>query len=145
MPGILQEKFQVDNPQQRNDDAEGRGWTSDKSARAKKNTPGREGREGGDPGSRAMNNAVGFNSLPPGTDLEDQEMTDQRRFDTVMSGASDVSRDFNAEAVAKGFQRKAMRPTDDEYSNAHVDAFYDEIKVDGDVGFVERNNVLDRL
>lgn len=145
MPGILQEKFQVDNAQQANDDAEGRGWTNDKSARAKKNTPGREGLPGGDPSSRPMNNAVLFNSLPPGMDIEDQEMTDQRRFGTVMSGASDVSLDFNAEAVEKGYTRRSMRATDDEYSNAHVDAFYDEIKVEGDVGFTERNNVLDRL
>jgi hypothetical protein len=38
-----------------------------------------------------------------------------------------------------------MRATDDEYSNAHVDAFYAEMDVDGEVGFVERNNTLDRM
>lgn len=144
MPGILQEKFQVDNAQVANDDGEG-GWVSAKSARAKKGMPGREGNSGGDPDSRTMNNAVEFASLPPGMDVEDQEVTDQRQFGTVMSGASDVSKDWNAEAQAKGFTRKPMRATDDEYSNAHVDAFYDEVKVDGEVGFTERNNVLDRI
>jgi hypothetical protein len=146
VPGILQEKFQVDNPQQRNDDAQS-GWVNDKSARAKKNPPNsmREGRPGGDYDSRYMGNAVQYASLPPGMDIEDQEMTDQRRFTICMGGESDVSADWNAEAVKNGFKRKPMRATDDEYSNAHVDAFYDEIKVDGDVGFTERNNVLDRM
>lgn len=144
MAGILQEKFQVDNPQQPNDDGRN-GWVDAKSARAKKELPGREGRAGGDPESRAMNNAVAFNSLPPGTDIEDQEHSDQRSMPLVMSGTSDVSKDFSAEAVRRGFTPRHMRATDDEYSNAHVDAFYDEIKVDGNIGFVERNNVLDRL
>jgi len=144
MPGILQEKFQVDYPQQGNDD-EHSGWISDKSARTKKGTPGREGRAGGDPASKHINNAVNFASLPPGTDVEDQEMTDQRALKMTMGGESDQSQDWNAEAVSKGFSRKTMRATDDEYSNAHVDAFYDEISVEGEVGFVERNNVLDRL
>lgn len=144
MPGILQEKFQVDYPQQSNDD-EHSGWITDKQARAKKGVPGREGREGGDPTSQRLNNAVMYQGLPPGMDIEDQEMTDQRQFATVMSGQSDVSQDWNTEAQRTGFTRKPMRATDDEYSNAHVDAFYDEIKVDGEVGFAERNNVLDRL
>ena len=144
MVGILQEKFQHDYPQQRNDDASS-GWQTDSSARVKKNTPGREGAHGGDGGIRFVNDAVMFNSLPPGMDIEDQEMTDQRQFPIVMSGASDVSRDWNPEAVARGFQKKPMRATDDEYSNAHVDAFYAEMDVDGEVGFVERNNTLDRM
>lgn len=144
MPGILQEKFQVDYPQQGNDD-EHSGWISDKSARTKKGTPGREGRAGGDPASKHMDNAVNYASLPPGMDIEDQEMTDQRQMRTTMGGESDVSKDWNAAAVKQGFSRKTMRATDDEYSKAHVDAFYDEINVDGDVGFAERNNVLDRL
>lgn len=142
--GILQEKFQVDYPLQSNDDAQN-GWVSDKAARAKKGTPGREGRAGGDKASKTMTNALMVNSLPPGTDAEDQELSDQRRFKTVMSGETDVSKDWNAGAVKKGYTRKGMRATDDEYSNEHVDAFYEEITVDGDTGFTERNNMLDRL
>jgi len=145
MPGILQEKFQVDNRQQSNDDAEDRGWISDKAARAKKNMPGREGLPGGDRESREMNNAIQFGSLPPGTDIEDQEVTDQRRVKIVMSGQTDISKDWNEQAQKTGFTKRPIRATDDEYSNAHVDAFYDEIKVDGEVGFAERNNVLDRM
>ena len=144
MPGIMQEKFQVDFPDNRNDDASS-GWLPDRAARVKKNTPGREGAPGGDGASRFMDNAVQYNSLPPGMDIEDQEMTDQREFGMVMGGETDVSQDWNAEALRRGFARKRMRPTDDEYTKAHQDAFYDEIDVDGDVGFAERNNMLDRL
>ena len=144
MPGILQEKFQVDNPQNPNDDAQS-GWIPDRAARVKKNTPGREGAPGGDSDSRFINNAVFYNGLPPGMDIEDQEMTDQRKFGMVMGGESDVSKDWNQEAVRTGFTRKKMNATDDEYTKAHVDAFYDEINVDGDIGFAERNNMLDRL
>ena len=146
MPGILQEKFQVDYPQQGNDDAQS-GWLPDKAARAKKSPPNamREGASGGDYDSRYMGNAVGFNSTPPGMDIEDQEMSDQRKFKTTMGGESDQSRDWNPEAVKKGYTRKPMRATDDEYTKAHQDAFYDEMEVDGDIGFAERNNMLDRL
>jgi hypothetical protein len=145
MPGILQEKFQVDNPQERNDDNEDRGWIADRAARVKKNTPGREGRSGGDSSSRWMDNAVNYNGLPPGMDIEDQEMTDQRVFPFSMGGATDVSKDYTPKAEKVGFNRLPMRATDDEYSKAHVDAFYDEIDVDGEIGFTERNNMLDRL
>lgn len=141
MPGILQEKFQVDNPQQSNDDAAGRGWVSDKSAIVKKGIPGAKRGSGPDP----SNNALLHMSLPPGMDMESQETSDQRQFATVMSGASDVSKDYNPESSKKGFKRLPMRATDDEYTKAHQDAFYDEMNVDGDIGFAERNNMLDRL
>jgi hypothetical protein len=140
MPGILQEKFQVDYPQQGNDDAHS-GWKTDHSARTKKGTPGSERHAGPD----RSTNAVELASLPPGMDLEDQEQSDQRQFKTTMGGESDVSRDWNAQAVEKGYKRLPMRATDDEYTKAHQDAFYDEMEVDGDIGFAERNNMLDRL
>jgi len=140
VPGILQEKYQVDYPDNRNDDAS-TGWVTDQSARVKKGMPGSENHSGPD----ASTNAAFQTSLPPGTDIEDQEQTDQRKFPMVMGGETDVSRDWNADAVRHGFQRKRMSPTEDEYTKAHQDAFYDEIRVEGDVGFVERNNVLDRL
>jgi hypothetical protein len=145
MPGILQEKFQVDNPQEANDDNEERGWIPDREARVKKLMPGREGYIGGDAESTYMNNAVLFNSLPPGMDLEDQEVTDQREFKFSMGGETDISSHYTRESEKTGFMRLQMRATDDEYSKAHVDAFYDEIDVDGNIGFTERNNMLDRL
>jgi hypothetical protein len=139
MSGIIQEKFQYDYPGNANDDSHG-GWVSDKSARVKKGAPGREGRAGGDPATQKMNNAVFYGSLPPGMDIEDQEMTDQRVMKMTMSGESDVSQDWNAGAIKNGFTKREMRPTDDQYTREHDDAFYDDVG-----GFVERNNMLDRL
>lgn len=127
MPGILQEKFQVDEPPNANDDAHS-GWVSDSSARTKKGVSGQD-------------SVV----LPPGMNIERQRLPPRAPMPMTMGGESDVSGDYNREAVAKGFTRKQMRPTDDEYTKAHQDAFYDEITVDGDTGFAERNNMLDRL
>lgn len=146
--GIVQEKFQVTIPHESMTENT---WVDDKSARVKKGTPGREGRSGGDYDSKSMDNAVNYNSLPPGMDLEDQEMSDQRKCNYSLSGgfpegknAGDVTQDISAMAFKKGFTQHDMRPTDDQYTREHNDAFYDEIKVDGVTGFVERNNVLDR-
>lgn len=141
--GIVQEKFQITQSQNHND--EERGWVTDRSVRVKKGLPGREGLPGGDPESKLAGKALMFNGTPPGTDIEDQELTDQRRFPMTMSGESDVSHDYSAQSMKSGFTRKSCCPTDDEYSNAHTDAFYDSVKVDGVEGFVERNNMLDRL
>lgn len=127
MPGILQEKFQVDNAPNANDDAHS-GWASDASARTHKGVSGQD--------------SV---TLPPGMDIANQRVSDQRPMPLSMGGETDVSADWNPEAVRKGFKRLPMRATDDEYSNAHVDAFYDEMTVDGETGFTERNNMLDRL
>lgn len=91
-----------------------------------------------------MDNAVFYGSLPPGSDLEDQELTDQRKMPFVMGGQTDVSKDWNPEAVQHGYKHLSLRPTDDMYTREHNDAFYDEVKVDGVVGFLERNNMLDR-
>jgi hypothetical protein len=126
MPGIMQEKFQVDYPQAR-DDAEA-GWASDASARTAK-------------GVKGTNRLP----LPPGMNIQDQPNSDQPSFAMTTGGESDVSKDVNPESMRRGVKRLPMRATDDEYSNAHVDAFYDEMKVDGEVGFAERNNVLDRM
>lgn len=142
--GIVQEKFQVTPPGNRNDDAMS-GWKTDKSARVKKGTPGREGVPGGDLSSRRMNNAVFYASTPPGMDIEDQELTDQRRFPMRMASEGDVTPDYSQKAMKTGFTAHKCCPTDDQYTNEHTDAFYDSIKVDGVEGFIERNNCLDRL
>lgn len=127
-------------------------WITDKEARAKKNLPGREGRAGGDAHSRFMNDAVFYNSLPPGSDIEDQEVTDQRCMGMNTSGGfptleaqGDRTQDLTPKSVRTGFDYKKLLPTDDQYSREHNDAFYDEVEVDGNVGFIERNNMLDRL
>lgn len=142
MPNIVQEKFEVHYPEVAEGD-EG-GWKTDSSARAKKGMPGREGRAGGDVNSRYGNNAAFFTSLPPGTDIEDQEVTDQRRLRMNTSGGlgsgGDRTQDLNRTSLRKGFDKKALLSTDDEYYREHNDLFYDDVG-----GFVERGNLLDRL
>lgn len=146
MSRIVQEKFQVNEPQQRNDDANS-GWVTDRSARVKKGTPGREGRHGGDWPSKTMDNAVHYNSLPPGSDITDAEMTDARVMPMggSLGSGTQVTDDVTAKSLREGFDRMPLLGTDDMYTREHNDAFYDEVSVDGQVGFVERNNMLDRM
>lgn len=151
MSRICQEKFEVRYPDTESSAENQQSWISDKAARVKKNLPGREGRAGGDGDARFMDNAIFYNGLPPGADLEDQEVTDQRQMGINTSGGlptllaqGDRTQDVNALSLRKGFDYKRMRPTDDMYTREHNDAFYDEITVDGVTGFLERNNMLDR-
>jgi hypothetical protein len=142
----MQEKFEVREPYASTDDARG-GWVSDKSARVKKGTPGREGRTGGDWGSKTTNNGVFYGSLPPGTDISDEEVADIRKQYLSAGGlgsGDQATVDVTVESLAVGFSRKKMRPTDDLYTNEHQDMFYADITVDGVTGFVERGNTLDR-
>jgi len=147
---VIQEKFE-----KRSTDVQGDGqnkWASARSARVKKGTPGREGRPEGDGASRFVNNAVFYGSLPPGMDIEDQEMADHRVFNESTAGnfarghnAGDFSQELDARALKQGFTRKSMRPTDDERYNEHQDTFYNTVTdEDGRESFVERGNVLDR-
>lgn len=146
MSRIVQEKFQVNEPQNRNDDADS-GWVSDRSARAKKGTPGREGRQGGDWASKSMDNAVFYNSLPPGSDITDAEMTDARVMPMAgcLGSGTQVTDDVTSKSLREGFDRKDLLSTDDMYTREHNDAFYDVVEVDGVEGYVERNNMLDRM
>lgn len=127
--GIVQEKFQTILPQKKSESSSE--WVSFKKAEAKKDTP--------------YGNNVFFGTTPPGMDIEDQEIADIRQMQTHLAGEGDASGDTNRGALKAGFTRRDMRPTDDMYTREHNDAFYDEVSVDGDVGFIERNNMLDRL
>jgi len=62
-----------------------------------------------------------------------------------MGTGSQATSDVNPTSIRQGFDRKALKPTDDMYTREHNDAFYDTVEVDGVEGFVERNNYLDRL
>jgi hypothetical protein len=146
VPKFVQEKYQVNYPGMPVEDDPG-GWVSLKSVRAKKGTPGPQ------PDRHNVSSAgVLYNSLPPGMDIEDQEMTDQRKFNESISGsfprghnAGDVTQNLTAKSGTTGFKRLECCPTDDMYTREHNDAFYDDPEVDGQHGFVERNNYLDRL
>jgi hypothetical protein len=140
MPRLIREKFEYELPPE---PEELHSWADSKSARVKKGTPGREGRSGGDPQSKQMDNAVFYNTLPPGMDIEDQEIGDIRVQDVALAGSTDVSKKLvSAKSLAKGFTRLEMSPTDD--NSQHGAGFYDEVEVDGSTGFVEKMNVMDR-
>lgn len=121
---LLQEKFQVTAERPKKSSHE---WVSDKSAR------------------RAKSESMDLNRLPPGTDIDAQSLIDSPPIPRVMSGETDVTQDWNASAVKNGFKRFDVKPTDDSYTGEHVDTFYGEAVSDGDVGFVERGNLLDRI
>jgi len=150
---VVQEKFQVNYPDRDSKAESQTSWVTDKDARVKKMMPGREGRKGGDSGSRFVNNAVFFNTLPPGADIEDQEVCDMRQMGLSINGnmpegvaGGDLTNhEVNAESLRTGFSRKKLLSTDDEYTREHNDAFYDVVEVDGVEGFIERNNMLDRM
>jgi hypothetical protein len=149
MAKVIQEKFQVtyaDYNSMGEEDIQG--WTDDQSMRAKKGLPGREGAPGGDGNSRWSMNAVMLNSLPPGMDIEDQEIVDVRQMgintvgnmgDALAQGDL-TNMEVNAYSLRKGFDKKELLQTDDAYTREHNDAFYDDVG-----GFVERNNYLDRM
>jgi hypothetical protein len=61
------------------------------------------------------------------------------------AGGDVTNNEVNATSLRTGFARKKLLSTDDEYTREHNDAFYDAVEVDGVEGFVERNNMLDRM
>ncbi len=154
MSKIVQEKFEVREPQNTNDDPRG-GWVSDASARKEKGRrQGSEGREmrPGMLNKRANSLDMPLNYLPPGMDIDAQHNADIREMGINSGGGlgnrlarGDRTQDINERSLRRGFDRKPLRPTDDQYTREHNDAFYDTVEVDGVVGFVERNNNLDRL
>jgi len=148
MSRVVQDKFQVNYPQQGNDDssADNYHWVTDKEARGKKLMPGKEGDNGGDSDSRFSTLTSMYNSLPPGMDIEDQEYADIRQMEVNGLDTNQVVKDINAKSLRKGYDRKAMLSTDDMYTREHNDAFYDVVKTDdGEEAFLERNNLLDRM
>jgi hypothetical protein len=142
---IEQEKGEVRLPFNDNE-SEFTRWADARSARVKKGTPGREGGHGGDWPSKTMNNAVFYNSSPPGSDVTDQEMNDARVMDLTgpMGNGSQFTVDLTLESVRQGFSRKRMSPTDEYHSGERHATFYDEATVDGKTGYLEKQNFLDR-
>lgn len=140
MSRIVQEKFEVRSPQ-KPEGTEGGGWASDASARD------RNGLTTRNTGSGQYQGRGGYNCLPPGTNIEDQEVRDIPSEGEAggRGTGTQATEDVTSESLREGFDRKVMRPTDDMYTREHNDAFYDTVEVEGVTGFVERNNYLDRL
>lgn len=142
MSRIVQEKFEIQAPPNANDDASG-SWRTDKSARDRQGLQTRGGMGRFEPYRGDL-----YNTLPPGMDIEDQEVFRIHRQDIAKGGlgsGTQQTEDVTRKSLAQGFDRKPMSPTDDMYTREHNDCFYDEVTVDGVTGFVERNNMLDRL
>jgi hypothetical protein len=121
---LLQEKFQVTAERPKKSSHE---WVTPQSARRSKSDPAH------------------LNCLPPGDNIGDQQLIDNPVLPRVMSGETDVTQDWNPSAVRKGYRRFDVKPTDDAYTAEHVDTFYGEAVSDGETGFAERGNLLDRI
>lgn len=140
MSRIVQEKFEI-RPPQKPEGVEGSGWVSDASARDRNGLTTRNSYSGRYQGRN------GYNDLPPGSNIEDQHCRDIHEMPEAggRGTGTQATDDVNPSSLREGFDRKAMRPTDDMYTREHNDAFYDSVEVDGVEGFVERNNYLDRM
>ena len=87
-----------------------------------------------------------YQSLPPGMDIEDQEYCDIRKMEVRdVINYDQVTKDATTRSLVTGFDRKKLLNTDDEYTREHNDPFYSDMVVEDEIGFVERNNMLDRL
>lgn len=139
MSRILQEKFEVHEalvPEGKEGD-----WTSEKSARRNNGLQTRDNSSRFEPYKGDL-----YQSLPPGTQIESQEVFEDfpMPWGGSLASGSQVTDDVTKKSLREGFDRKPLLPTDDQYTREHNDAFYDSVTVDGVEGFVERNNVLDR-
>lgn len=139
MSRIVQEKFEV-RAEQVPEGSEN-GWMSDTSARDRQGLQTRGGT-----GQYESYNGDDYQCLPPGSNIADQEVFNDRPMPMAggLGSGTQVTEDVTRGSLRTGYDRKAMRPTDDMYTREHNDAFYDSIEVDGHEGFVERNNYLDR-
>lgn len=127
MPNRMQEKFEIEVSGKDTDPSD---WISQKRARVAK-------------GIRSTNSVL-LGTLPPGSDIEDQEISDIREQPLDLAGSSDPSGGVGKADRDRGFSRKTLSPTDDQYTREHNDLFYEDVTVDGVTGFLERGNVLDR-
>lgn len=132
--GIIQEKFQVEAPEPKKPSHE---WVSSASARRPYRPPAFSADLSGARG--------GFNDLPPGDTIEDQKRARIPATPRVMEGETDVTVDYTRQALDNGFTRRPYSPWEDSYTGEHADTFYGEMTVDGETGFIERGNALDRI
>ena len=141
----LTEKFQISIPDYVPEDGEQ--WASFDSARKTRvTTNGTIAATGRFGGVERVNN---MNEMPTGMDLDKGPAGNQMPL--RVAGSTDVTDDVNPWDLKRGWSRKSMGMTDDEYTGQHTDYFYDAVKGNDDgggpqyEGFVERANYLDRL
>lgn len=124
----LAEKFQITVPYSEGQDDDGTEWADVKSVRTNTgNYPPGEGEK--------------FNCMPE-IDLVDP----RAKFVNGFGGDTDVTADVEPSSLEKGYKRRELKATDDQYGGEHIDLFYGEVVDEkGEVGFAERNNYLDRI
>lgn len=134
MSRIVQEKFEVHAPQP---PAPSHQWASDASVRDRHGLQTRNGAGRFEPYRGDL-----YQSLPPGTDMDDQEVYLNRSLPMAgcLGSGTQETEDVTKESLRAGFSKKRLRPTDDEFYREHNDVFYDDVG-----GFVERGNNLDRM
>jgi hypothetical protein len=111
---IIQEKFQISAPMNRNDNAN-EGWVT--------------------PDSVQRHFPQTQLQIPP-TSID---AATQKNMPLVLAGSTDVTDNVNPSDLKRGFDIHPMLMTDDQYMGDHQDHFYGDVG-----GFVERNNYLDR-
>lgn len=81
-----------------------------------------------------------FNEMPK------SQISQLHPFVHGFGGNTDVTGDVEPSSLVKGYKRRELKSTDDQYSGEHCDLFYGEaVDEKGQHGFVERNNYLDRM
>lgn len=124
----IAERFQITIPPKK-DESENQ-WCTPKSARI------------GAQHALDPNSDVSFSPMPK------TQLHGKYEFANATGGEHDPSgiKDSSVYHPSKGFTRREMKATDDQYDGEHIDLFYGEAKDElGHVGFVERNNYLDRM
>lgn len=124
----LAEKFQITVPYSEKQDDDGTEWADVKTAHT--NT-----------GNTLPGDGEKFNCMP------ELNINDGRaQFVKGFGGDTDVTGDVEPDSLIKGYKRREMKATDDQYNGEHIDLFYGEaVDEKGQVGFAERNNYLDRI
>src|ERR1700678_1253573 len=127
---ILQEKFiAVSEPKPRGPE----GWVSDKSARDHNMMQPRHPTRGQ---FQTHMSRADLNKLPPGTNIDDQSCADIHAQPMAggLGSGTQATNDVTVASLRVGFDRKQMRPTDDQYTREHEAPFYFDAEVDGVVG-----------
>jgi hypothetical protein len=162
----LQDKFQTSYPYKEEDDENANWeWAKNGTLRGRPLSGGMAGEIGFSPlaqykssqpflhpkgNAESVNTTAARNDPPRRTDLQEWVIKENGGMKLVTASATDVTNDVEAKALKNGFTYHDMDSVDDEYTGANQDHFYGEAIGPDDggnevVGFVERNNYLDRL
>jgi hypothetical protein len=154
----LQDKFQTSYPY-KEEDNEGKTWQWAKNGTLKpslvsggysSNSIAHDFQAKGNRSIPYVSEVAARNGPPTWTDIQEATMRQNGGMKMSTAGATDVTNASNKKALKDGWTMHDMDSVDDEYTGANQDHFYGEAIGPDDggnevVGFVERNNYLDRL